>query len=65
MEFKGPQMNTQMDRDWNRGVIRYPDPAVEIVDPRFEAYILPNAGIERLYTGSRWAEGPVWFGDER
>ena len=58
-------MNTQLDRDWNHGVVRYPDPAVEIVDPRFEAYILPNAGIERLYTGSRWAEGPVWFGDGR
>ena len=23
------------------------------------------AAVERLYTGCRWAEGPVWFGDQR
>jgi gluconolactonase len=43
----------------------YPDPAVEIVDPRFGKYKVINAAIERLYTGTRWAEGPVWFGDGR
>ena len=47
------------------GLVRYPDPAIETVDPRFEAYVLPNAAVERLDTGSRWAEGPVWFGDGR
>ena len=47
------------------GPTRYPDPAIETVDPRFEAYVLPNASVERLHTGSRWAEGPVWFGDGR
>ena len=47
------------------GLVRYPDPAIETVDPRFEAYVLPNAAVERLHTGSRWAEGPVWFGDGR
>src|SRR5947199_302980 len=24
-----------------------------------------NVAVERLYTGCRWAEGPVWFGDLR
>jgi gluconolactonase len=24
-----------------------------------------NAGVERLFTGCRWSEGPVWFGDMR
>lgn len=43
----------------------YPDPAVEIVDPRFAKYKVGNAAVERLYTGARWAEGPVWFGDGR
>jgi len=43
----------------------YPDPAIEIIDPRFAKYRVPNAAIERLYTGARWAEGPVWFGDGR
>jgi gluconolactonase len=43
----------------------YPDPAIEVVDPRFARYKIGNAAIERLYTGARWAEGPVWFGDGR
>lgn len=44
---------------------RYPDPAVEILDPRFAKYRLMSAAVERLATGFRWAEGPVWFGDGR
>jgi gluconolactonase len=44
---------------------RYPDPAVEVMDPRFAKYKVGNAAVERLYTGTRWAEGPVWFGDGR
>jgi gluconolactonase len=44
---------------------RYPDPAVEIIDPAFEPYRLFHAAVERLATGFRWAEGPVWFGDGR
>lgn len=43
----------------------YPDPAIEVVDPRFAKYMVQNAAVERLYTGARWAEGPVWFGDGR
>ena len=45
--------------------VLYPDPAVEVVDPRFAKYKVNNAAVERLYTGTRWAEGPVWFGDGR
>ena len=45
--------------------VLYPDPAVEIIDPRFAKYKVVNAAVERLYTGARWAEGPVWFGDGR
>ncbi len=43
----------------------YPDAAVEVVDPRFAKYVVINAAVERLYTGTRWAEGPVWVGDGR
>jgi gluconolactonase len=43
--------------------VAYPDPAIEIVDPRFSKYKIISAAVERLYTGTRWAEGPVWFGD--
>lgn len=49
----------------NGGIVRYPDPAVEILDPRFSQYRLGGAAIECLYTGGRWMEGPVWFGDGR
>ena len=45
--------------------VLYPDPAVEVIDPRFAKYKVGNAAVERLYTGTRWAEGPVWFGDGR
>ncbi len=42
---------------------RYPDPRIEVLDPRFR-YKQGNAAIERIATGFRWAEGPVWFGDQ-
>src|SRR6202790_1419527 len=45
--------------------VLYPDPAVEVIDPRFAKYKVGNAAVERLYTGTRWAEGPVWFADGR
>ena len=45
--------------------LRYPDPYVTALDPRFKEYSLPLASVERLYTGTRWGEGPVWFGDGR
>ncbi len=48
-----------------RSPVRYPDPAVEVLDSRFEAYRIFSAAVERLYTGCRWCEGPAWFGDGR
>lgn len=44
---------------------RYPDPAVTSLAPAFDALRLTSAAVERLATGCRWAEGPVWFGDAR
>src|SRR5216110_3463380 len=44
---------------------RYPDPAVQVLDPSFAKYRLLLAGVERLATGMRWCEGPVYFGDVR
>jgi len=43
----------------------YPDPRVEVLDPRFLKYRIGNAAVERLATGFRFTEGPVWFGDLR
>jgi gluconolactonase len=44
---------------------RCPDPAIKVLDPSFAKYRLNLAKIERLATGFRWCEGPVWFGDGR
>ena len=44
---------------------RYPDPAVQVLDPSFAKYRVNLAAVERLATGFRWCEGPVWFGDGR
>ncbi|MFS2107564.1 SMP-30/gluconolactonase/LRE family protein [Ralstonia sp. Ralssp135] len=52
-----------MSNDGWQPSLRTPDPAVRILDSRFEHYRLPHAKVERLWTGCRWAEGPVWFGD--
>lgn len=41
---------------------RYPDPRIEALDPRFKAKI-GNTAIERIATGFRWCEGPVYFRD--
>ena len=45
--------------------LRYPDPLITALDPKFKKYHLPLSTVERLYTGTRWGEGPVWFGDAR
>ena len=52
-------------RDWEKRFVTYPDPNIETIEPRFKPYVLKTAAIERLHTGNRWAEGPVWIGDAR
>jgi gluconolactonase len=48
-------------RDWSgKNPVRYPDPDVIVLDPRFAKLKIGNSVIERLYTGCRWAEGPAW-----
>lgn len=54
------------ERSWGeQELVRYPDPAIEVLDTRFAKYKIGNANVERLWSGCRWAEGPVWFGDIR
>lgn len=36
----------------------------EIHHERFRQMIVPSADLDELYTGCRWAEGPVWFNDQ-
>jgi gluconolactonase len=45
--------------------IRYPDPDLVVLDPRFQKIVLGNAAIRRIATGFDFTEGPVWFGDGR
>jgi len=52
----------QAGAQWSQS-LRYPDPGVEILDPSFTKYRIFNSSIERLATGFRWLEGPVWIGD--
>ncbi|MBR0558277.1 SMP-30/gluconolactonase/LRE family protein [Ciceribacter sp. L1K23] len=40
------------------------DTLYEIRDPRFQNLIVSSARLEELYSGCRWAEGPVWFADQ-
>ena len=46
-------------------VTRSPDPAFQILHPSFAKFRLASGTIERIASGCRWAEGPVWFGDAR
>ncbi len=36
------------------------DPAIEVLDKRFYRYAIHNAKIDHLWSGARWAEGPVY-----
>jgi gluconolactonase len=35
----------------------------EIIHPRFGSLLLGNCRLEKLHTGTRWAEGPCYFAD--
>lgn len=53
-------------RDWSSPEpVRYPDPDIVELDPRFARYRLGNTSIQRLHTGSLWAEGPAWHAGGR
>jgi gluconolactonase len=40
--------------------VRYPDPDIVTLDPRFAKYKIGNTPIQRLHTGTYWSEGPAW-----
>lgn len=33
----------------------------EAIEPEFNSCVIGHARVERLWTGARWSEGPVWF----
>jgi gluconolactonase len=44
---------------------RYPEPRFRAFDPAFLRFRAMNGTVEKIAGGCRWAEGPVWFGDQR
>ena len=44
---------------------RSPEPAFEILHPDGAGLRLFSAKVEQLFSGCQWAEGPVWFADQR
>lgn len=44
---------------------RYPDARIQHFHKDFSKYPLASASVELLASGTRWGEGPVWFGDGR
>jgi gluconolactonase len=50
-------------RDWSgNSPLMYPDPDILTIDRRFAKYVLFNTPMQRLHTGTMWAEGPAWNG---
>lgn len=45
--------------------VRYPDPDIVVIDPKRFRSKLGNTPIQRLHTGTLWAEGPAWSGSGR
>ena len=45
--------------------IRYPEPDVVALDPRFAKIKIGNTTIQRHATGYLWAEGPAWHAGGR
>jgi len=46
----------------NAPPVRYPDPDIVVLDPRFARYKIGNTPIQRIYHSKEmlWAEGPAW-----
>jgi gluconolactonase len=58
-----PARQAPAPRDWTgQNPIRYPDPGIVALENRFRPYVLFNTPIQRMHTGTLWAEGPAWNG---
>src|SRR5690606_22338122 len=59
----GRAQQAAVERDWSgNNPLRYPDPDIIALEPRFRRYVPFNTPLMRLYTGTLWAEGPAWNG---
>jgi gluconolactonase len=57
-----PSVISNPPRQWGPGSEpeTYPDPDIIQIDSSFGQYMLGITAIHRLWTGSKWAEGPAW-----
>ena len=64
---KPPSVVSIPPRQWGPGAAPtiYPDPDIIAIDPSFNELMLGITAIRRLWTGSRWAEGPAWSSQGR
>ena len=62
-----PSTVSNPPRQWGPGAQpnAYPDPDLLVVRPEFRSLIVGNTPLQRLWTGSLWAEGPAWSGQGR
>ena len=60
-----PTLAQTRDYGQNASPVRYPDPDILVIDKRFAKYKIGNTPIQRLHTGTLWAEGPAWCGGGR
>ena len=59
--FALPSVAGAAARDWSgKNPVRYPDEDIVILDDTFKKYKIGNTSIQRLHTGSQWAEGTAW-----
>jgi gluconolactonase len=59
-----PAGTTPPPRNWDHpDLVVYPDPSMEVFDPRFKKYVAGTNTLRRVWTGGAWTEGPVYFGD--
>jgi gluconolactonase len=54
----------QNDTPW-QPTANYPETRFRAFEPGFLRFRIMNTGVEKLASGCQWAEGPVWFGDQR
>ena len=59
---KAAAQQPQQPRSWSGDqLVRYPDPDIVALDNRFRRYLVGNTVIQRLFTGTLWAEGVAWI----
>jgi gluconolactonase len=55
-----PTVVSNPPRDFSQPTTYFTDPDVLSLDPSFDALIVPNTAIRRLWTGGGFLEGPAW-----